>query len=183
MQDLDALIERIRGRITNFLEPGKCWLWTGARTASGPRLQMMRNRDRIPFYQPVVDRAFGLVRVGNGKRKPVHKVVYEWSTPDAKRSPAYRLFNTCGDTLCCNPAHWDVKDPNYERYFQTAEERSVEEIERETRRDCADLLESLLATTEPRCFADIENHPYMQDFQPVLIKEVLRDIGKPHLCE
>lgn len=183
MQDLDALIERIRGRITNFLEPDKCWVWTGARTVAGPRLQMMRLRDHTPFYQPVVDRAFGLARVGKGQRKPVHKIVYEWMTPDVPKSPKYRLFNECGDTLCCNPAHWQLKDPHFELYFKTAEERSLEEVNREARRDCSELLESMLATTEPRCFADIQDHPYMQDFQPVLIKEVLRDIGKIHLCD
>jgi hypothetical protein len=121
--------------------------------------------------------------VGNGKRKPVHKIVYEWATPQIEKSPTYRLFNSCGNTLCCNPAHWELKDPNYERYFQSAEARSVEEVDRETRRDCSELLESLLATSEPRCFSDIQHHPYMADFQPILIKEVLRGIGKPHLCE
>jgi hypothetical protein len=184
MQDLDALIERIRGRITNFQDPEACWLWTGSRTSSGPRLQMMRSRDRTPFFQPVVARPFGVVRVGKNQRKVVHKIVYEWATKNVPKSDKYRLFNGCGDTLCCNPSHWVLKDTVAERFnAQNPEAKSAEEIDREARRDCSELLESLLATTEPRCFTDIQNHPYMVDFQPRLIQEVLRDIGKPHLCE
>jgi hypothetical protein len=51
------------------------------------------------------------------------------------------------------------------------------------RQDCNDLLESLLSTHTPRTFADVQNHPYMADFPPDLIKEVLSDIGKSHLTQ
>jgi hypothetical protein len=182
MLDLDALMQRIAGRITDFMKPEKCWLWTGASTKAGPRMQMMRDRDRIPFFQPVVSRPFGIVKV-DGRRRPVHKLVYEWLTPEVMKSPKYRLYNDCGNSLCCNPSHWILKDPAAGQFAGQQEGKSAEEIQHEARLDCLELLESLLATTQPRCFSDIEHHPYMVDFQPKLIKEVLSDIGKEHLCD
>lgn len=182
MEDLDAVVERIRGRITDFLKPDVCWPWTGARTAAGPRLQMMRNRDRIPFYQPVMARSFGLAKV-NGKRKPVHKIIFEWSTPHVPKSSTYRLYNECRNTLCCNPQHWRLHDREAVEMGEALAANAQTDSALEMRRDCAELLEAMLAVNQPRCFADIQNHPYMVDFQPAVIKEVLRGIGKDHLAE
>jgi hypothetical protein len=142
----------------------------------------MYDSARIPYYQPVNVRPFGLVRI-EGKRWPVHKVVYEWSTPQIEKSPTYRLYNQCRDTLCCNPEHWLMRDREAEEAAKAASAAAPVDPELMLRRDCEELLEALLAVTQPRCFDDIQNHPYMMDFQPAVIKEVLRGIGKDHLCQ
>jgi hypothetical protein len=180
MEDLDAVVERIKGRITDFLKPNVCWPWTGARTASGPRMQKMRDRDNVPFYQPVIARSFGLVKV-EGKRIPVHKIIYEWSNQQLLKTPSYRLYNKCSNTLCCNPQHWRLHDREAEA-VKSAAASAPADPDLEMKSDCAELLEALLAVTQPRGFADIQNHPYMVDFPPAVIKEVLRALGKDYLC-
>jgi hypothetical protein len=178
--ELNLLVERIKGRITNFGIEGRCWPWTGAKTMEGPRLQKMRTRSHAAFLQPVISKPYGLVKLGKNKRKAPHKIVFEWSTPHILKSAKYRLLNECGDTLCCNPAHWAFRDRDsamLEDVF-TPPEPGSDDLHRE----CRDLLESLLAVDQPRNFDDIRNHPYMIDFQPELIKEVLRGIGKGHLA-
>lgn len=177
-EQLQLLVDRIKSRITNFGTPNVCWPWTGAKTKAGPRLQMMRTRDRTPFYQPVVTKPYGLVKLGKNKRMAPHKIVYEWSTPHILKTPKYRLVNRCGNTLCCNPDHWLLRDKDAAMFMAgtpTGDPRT------EQRQECKELMESLLAVTQPRCYDDVANHPYMADFPPEMIKEVLRAVGKDHL--
>lgn len=184
MENLDDVVARIRDRITDFLEPEACWLWTGARTVAGPRMQKMRRRsDNTPFFQHVVTRSFGLVRV-DAKRVPVHKVIYEWANQSNRDKPTnYRLYNECRNTLCCNPEHWRVHDSDAEQAKKIAEANANQDPMALVKQDCAELLEALLAVNQPRNFADVQDHPYMVDFQPAVIKEVLCAIGKSHLCD
>lgn len=180
--DLAALVARIKDRIDNFGQLDICWPWKGAKTKAGPRLKMVRTSDMVPFYQPTVVTSYGLVKVGRGKRKVVHKIVYEWATPDIAKSDRYRLVNECGNTLCCNYTHWRFID-NGPPTQVSGEGGNPADAMAVLKEACVELLENMLAVTQPRSFVDVVNHPYMVDFQPDLIKEVLRDIGKGHLVE
>jgi hypothetical protein len=176
---LDDIVGRIRDRIENFGVDDVCWPWTGARTRAGLRRQLVRDRDYRGFYVPVRVDAYGLVKTGRGKREVVHRVVYRWATQEVPKSEHFRLINTCGLTLCCNPTHWLLKDRRAPRRVGGAMPANPLAA---LRRDCEELLESQLATSAPRCFGDVQDHPYMADFPPELIKEVLRAIGKEHLA-
>ncbi|KVZ62230.1 hypothetical protein [Burkholderia ubonensis] len=178
--ELEELIARIKDRIENFGQSDVCWPWKGAKTKAGPRLKMARTSDMVPFYQPAVVTSYGLVKIGKGRRKVVHKIVYEWATPDVAKSDRYRLVNECGNTLCCNYTHWRFIDNGPPTHTEGEDTPDAKAVLKEA---CVELLESMLAVTQPRSLADVMNHPYMVDFQPELIKEVLRDIGKGHLVE
>jgi hypothetical protein len=180
MSALDDVIERIRDRITNFGVEGECWPWTGTRTKDGMHKQMVRNAAFEPSYVLTRAKPYGLVKI-NGKRETTHKTVYRWATESVPKPDDFRLRNSCGNTLCCNPAHWVL-------VIKAGSMPTVGGAMTSTptallRQDCNDLLESLLSTHTPRTFADVQNHPYMADFPPDLIKEVLSDIGKSHLTQ
>lgn len=177
MSALDDIVERIRDRIQNFGVEDQCWPWTGASTKAGTRRQLMRNAAFEPRYVHTYVNAYGLVK-SKGKRFPVHKIVFQWATQNIPKSGNFRLRNNCGNTLCCNYHHWTMVDPNPPQAggVQTSAPSAA------LRQDCHELLDSLLATTTPRTFKDVQNHPYMVDFSPELIKEVLCDIGKEHLA-
>lgn len=179
--ELQRLIDRIKDRIQNFGEQDVCWPWVGAKTKAGARLQKTRTSDMVPFYVPTVVSSYGLVKVGKGRRRAVHKIVYEWATPQLGKSEVYRLANECNNTLCCNPAHWRLIDNGPPAV--APEGRASPDAMTILREACEELLESLLAVSQPRSFDEVRNHPYMIDFQPELIKEVLRGIGKGHLAD
>lgn len=71
-------------------DPEGHWLWRGSRYT-----------DRHGFY------TYGITQLHNA-RQPVHRVIWTWLVgplPDRGQ-----LVNTCGNTLCVNPAHWESVD-------------------------------------------------------------------------
>ena len=89
---LYRMLSRIEAKIRPDNSKGKkgCRLWKGAiRT------------DEWGFYQ------YGVAVGPSGKREGVHRILWE-AQNGALNSK--RLVNTCGNTLCVNPAHWIARD-------------------------------------------------------------------------
>ncbi len=81
-----ALLEKITSRIDTSGGPDTCHPWTGGTSRKRKQLSP----------QPVVT----LRKEGFNPRRVLREIAL-----DAKLETAQRVRDTCGDTLCCNPAH------------------------------------------------------------------------------
>lgn len=97
------MLGRIKARIRPDNRKGKsgCILWKGA----------IRS-DEWGFYE------YGIVTI-DGKRTPVHRVLWE-----EKNGPLVvkHLRNTCGNTLCVAPAHWEAVNHPREKHVEAKDE-------------------------------------------------------------
>ena len=104
--------------------PNDCMIWTGKHTPAGVRTVMDRDVNNIPVRYRTVRRPMGQIQA-NGKSEYVHRLVFKLLTkPDFE----FHMRNICGQSLCCNPKHWDVSTMTPELILDTSE-WTPEEVE------------------------------------------------------
>ena len=163
-----ALEDFILGRKSLDQLPNDCMLWTGKATLSGIRVMMDRDCLNIPVYYRTIRRPMGQMQIA-GKSEYVHRLVFKLL---AKPDYEFQMRNICGNSLCCNPKHWNVTSPMPEVEFDNSA-WTLEEAE--------ETIEAMLARYEVTSWDDVMLNPLMQDIPPDLIREVLIKLNKEHL--
>lgn len=145
-----------------------CMIWTGKSTLAGIRTVVDRDCQNIPVRYRTIRRAMGQIQV-DGKAEYVHRLVFKLITkPDFE----FTMRNICGNSLCCNPKHWEVSSQIPQVEIDTAE-WTLEEAE--------ETVEAMLARYEITCWDDVITNPLMQDIPPELIRQALLNLNKDHL--
>jgi hypothetical protein len=148
--------------------PNDCMIWTGKKTTAGLTIKKGRDCLNIPVAYRAIRKPLGQIQV-SGKTEYVHRLVYKLLL-----KPDYEFYmrNICGNSLCCNPKHWDVSSNQLDVVFDTAE-WTLEEVE--------EAIEAMLSRYDVYRWSDVESNPLMQDIPHHLIKECLIKINKEHL--
>jgi len=163
-----ALEDFILGKRPITELPHDCMIWTGKKTLGGIRTVMDRDVLNIPVHYRTIRRSMGQIQI-NGKAEYVHRLVFKLLTkPDFE----FHMRNICGNSLCCNPKHWDVSSPMPEVQFDNSE-WTPEEAE--------ETVEAMLARYEITSWDDVTANPLMQDIPPALIRQALIKLNKEHL--
>lgn len=148
--------------------PKDCMIWTGKSTLAGVRTIMDRDSLNIPVRYRTIRRAMGQIQV-NGRTEYVHRLVYKILT-----KPDYEFYmrNTCGNSLCVNPKHWDISSPIPDVEF---------DISAWTPEEAEEAIEAMLARYSITSWEDVIANPLMQDIPEQLIRETLIRLNKEHL--
>ncbi|WKV22076.1 endonuclease [Achromobacter phage 2-1] len=184
--ELAKLVKRIMKRITNYGKPGECWPWTGKK--SQPRTRVRRG---FTLGSPITiwtqkDKPYPSTRHKGKYVNPV-RMVYEYLKPEvATLERPWKLSNNCGDSLCCNPEHWDVHIvgmPKPEKKKKSSEPMPEfpPDPEDMMANDCMDLLDQIFSTGGPATLQELLTHAYMVDFPKELIIKQLHAMGKGHI--
>lgn len=146
----------------------ECMLWTGKKTQAVVRIAKDRNSQNIPVFYRSKGRAMGQIQV-DGRIEYVHRLVFKiLSKPDFE----FIMRNICGNSLCCNPKHWDVKTPMDEVVMDDGD-WTPEEVE--------ETVDAMLNRYEVTCWADVAENPLMQDIPDRMIRDCLIALNKEHL--
>ncbi|AJD82967.1 hypothetical protein PJWF_00074 [Achromobacter phage JWF] len=182
--ELKLLMDRLLPRIENYGEKDKCWPWTGKKTTASTRI-----RHKFVYGMPVsmytsIDKPYGEI-MDKGKYLRVNRIVYEFLVPAVAELPLpWRLVNTCDNTLCCNPEHWEcvMQGQSASRPKKDKKDEAPPDEEELLRRDCEDLLDQIFMVGGPSTLDEVLNHVYMIDFNRELVIKTLHKMGKGYLC-
>lgn len=148
--------------------PNDCMTWTGKKTLAGLTVKPARDRLNVPVLYRTIRRPLGQIQV-DGKTEYVHRVVFKLLV---KPDHEFHMRNICGNSLCCNPKHWDVSSHLPPVIFDISE-WTPEEVE--------ETVDAMLGRYEIHSWADVEANPLMQDIPHHMIKECLINMNKEHL--
>lgn len=150
--------------------PSDCMIWTGKKTPAGPVMSTDRDVNNIPVRYRTVRRAMGQIQV-DGKYEYVHRLVFKLLT---RPNFEFHMRNICGNSLCCNPKHWDVSSNVPEPIMDTSE-WTPSEVE--------ETVEAMLSRYEITSWDDVAVNPLMQDIPERMIIECLTKLNKEHLTK
>ena len=148
--------------------PDSCVIWTGKKTPGGTIIKSARDANNIPFFYRTIRRPMGQIQVA-GNVEYVQRLVYKLL---AKPECEFRMRNVCGNNLCVNPKHWDIKSDIPDIIFDSPDWTMEEVIES---------LEMFLTRYEPESWADVIVNPLLQDIPLPLLREGLIKLNKEHL--
>lgn len=164
------LADFVLGRKSVNELPNECMVWTGKRTVTGLTVKIQRDALNIPVSYRAVRKPLGQIQFA-GKMEYVHRLVYRLLIkPDYE----FHMRNICGNSLCCNPKHWDVSSNRPEVVF-SFEEWKPEEVE--------EAVEAMLSRYDVLNWNDVVENPLMQDIPHQMIRDCLTRLRKEHLCD
>lgn len=105
----------------------------------------------------------------DGKYEYVHRLVFKLLT---RPTFEFHMRNICGNSLCCNPKHWDVSS-NVPEPIIDSSEWTPSEVE--------ETVEAMLTRYEITSWDDVRVNPLMQDIPEKMIVECLIKLNKEHL--
>jgi hypothetical protein len=158
--------------------PMECMLWTGAKLGGHTRQRTSKSaRDGLTIDIIQDEKAYGVVR-WQTKTISVQRLIFLLAMkPDFE----FRMWSNCEVPLCVNPLHYDVKSLEIEppppdpTIFMGIDEDAWTEEEVE------EVLDALLASSEPKSWKDIMAFPDLADAPEDLLRKVLRRLNKGHL--
>ena len=167
-----VLEEFLLGRKSVNELPNECMIWTGKKTVAGLTIKPQRDSRNIPVAYRAIRKPLGQMMV-SGKIEYTHRLVYKLLVkPDYE----FQMRNICGNTLCCNPKHWDVSsntpEPVFDLNFNQWEPEEVEEA-----------VEAMLSRYDVLNWNDVIENPLMQDIPHPMIRDCLIKLRKEHLCD
>lgn len=186
--DLEKRIERIKSKIEHFGEEGVCWPWKGSSTQAIQRVRRRHVIGEPPMMYVQTYRPYAMVRI-KGKLMSASRLVYQFLRHDVVKDlpQGWKLVNTCGDSLCCNPEHWDHVIPGQRRTNKKPKLDNLSttppDPEDTLAQDCEDLLDQIFSSGGPSTLEGVLSHNYMIDFDRELIIKTLQKMGKGHLCK
>jgi len=183
--ELAKVVKRILKRISNYGNPEMCWEWTGKKSQPRTRVRRGFALGQPPTLRVQKDRPYASIQHNKKYLNPV-RVVYEYLKPETSEiERPWKLLNTCGNSLCCNPDHWELLIPGQPKpekkkagELVSTEPPSPEET---MALDCQDLLDQIFSMGGPATLEDLLGHAYMVDFPRELIIKCLNAMGKGHI--
>lgn len=152
--------------------PMTCMEWTGAAFGVSPRKDFRKSRSSARGWQVdlVKDKPYGVMQ-WQGKVIAVRRLIFQLiNKPDFP----FRMWNTCGSTLCVNPFHYSITS------VEPAEETIVE-IEDGDAFPYEEALEIVEAVLTGHDLENFRENPMLEDIPEDLLREVLTDLNKEHL--
>lgn len=163
------------------------WVWLGAITTNNaqPRLYMMRDAHKRPYYSAAQKDAYAILKY-EGKPRTLPRLLYAYFVPWDGHG---QVRQDCPCHLCLNPRHHVTRNPVHSQVYipPTTPTSDPSPDPAFTLEACVEALDDALAWADRNghqldSLSSLMQCPQMMDYQPSIVSQAAVQIGKPHLA-
>lgn len=163
------------------------WVWLGAvtTTSAKPKLYMMRDYNKRPYYGMAQKDAYAVLSYQKRPRT-LPRLLYPYFVQWDGRG---QVRQDCACHLCLNPRHHMTKvlEVPQEHIYIPPSSPTPEPVSAFTLEACVEALDDALAWADRNghqldSLSSLMQCPQMMDYQPSIVSQAAVQIGKPHLA-